>query len=551
MNREQLSTAPSRPSHRPGRPRRAPGRAVALFAVLGLAGTLAVPAAADVQDADAAPGTGVATAQPASQPSVEWGECPADVVAEALPTTLDCATVSVPLDYAEPDGARTDLMISRLASTDPAARRGILLLNPGGPGGSGLTQSTLLESQGLPDSVLRAYDLIGMDTRGVGHSTRVDCQFPADSAYYGNVPPYAVDDAAVLERAEVVREAAEQCARNDDNGGLYHLSTANTARDLDSIRAALGEEKASFLGYSYGTALGAAYVSMFPDTVDRVVLDSNVGDSHLNREGLRRFALGMEQTFGDFARWAAQRHDAYGLGRTPAQVRATYFETAERLDGHPVEGVDGGLFRQVIFGGLYSERTYGRTAQTWQWLRDGDGAAARDLLDAEVLPALVPGGAAPAEQAARDTTNAAVHPLSNALSVFLASTCNDSDWEEDVDVYRAAVAEDRKKFPLFGAAAANMLPCAYWPEPAEGPVQISDEGPGDVLILQNRRDPVTPLAGGQLLREKLGDRSRLVTVDGSGHGVYVLGGNACALNIGTRYLVDGELPARDTSCRAS
>lgn len=459
---------------------------------------------------------------------MEWDACPEDVVAEAVPYVLTCATVQVPLDYSDPDGEQIDLMVSRLASDDPSARRGVLLLNPGGPGGSGLTQSTLLASQGMPDSVMDAYDLIGMDTRGVGHSTRVDCQFPADGAYYGNIPPFAVDDAAVVERAKVVEEAAAQCAKNDENGGLYHVSTANAARDLDSIRAALGEEKASFLGYSYGTALGAAYASMFPETADRVVLDSNVGDTHLDQDGMRRYGEGMEQTFPDFAKWVAKRHTAYGLGRTPAQVRATYFETAERLDEKPVLGVDGALFRQVVFVGLYSELSYGQTAQTWQAVRDGDAAAAKSLLDA--------GGAA--------------SPISNSLSVFLATTCNDVEWAEDVDTYRKAVAEDRERFPMFGAASANMLPCAYWPEPIEPPVQIDTDGPSNVLILQNRRDPVTPLAGGQLLNEKFGDRSRLVTVDGSGHGVYVLGKNACALNVGTAYLVDGKMPRRDLSCRA-
>ena len=202
-----------------------------------------------------------------------------------------------------------------------------------------------------------------------------------------------------------------------------------------------------------------------------------------------------------------------------------YFETAERLDRDPVLGVDGALFRQVVFGGLYSPLSYGRTAQTWQSLRDGDAAAARTLLDE-------------------------VSPLSNALSVFVASTCNDSEWPEDVRSYRRAVAEDREKFPMFGAASANILPCAYWSEPVEPPVQISDEGPHNVLILQNRRDPVTPLAGGQRLHEKFGDRSRLVTVDGSGHGVYALGDNACALNVGTAYLVEGKMPRHDVACPA-
>jgi pimeloyl-ACP methyl ester carboxylesterase len=490
-----------------------------LLAVLGLVGALAVPAAADVRQEDAAAG-----GEPAAQ--VEWGACPDDVVTEAAPHVLTCAKVPVPLDYSDPDGEQIELQLSRMASDNPAARRGVLLLNPGGPGGSGLTQSTLLASRGLPDSVLDAYDLIGMDTRGVGHSTRVDCGFAADGDYFSNIPPYAVDDAAVVEHAKVVEAAAEQCATNDENGLLRHVSTANMARDLDSVRAALGEEKASYLGYSYGSALGAAYASMFPGTADRVVLDSNVGDTHLSQERLRAFALGMEQTFPDFARWAAKRHAAYGLGRTPAQVRAGYFETAEALDRDPVQGIDGALFRQVVFGGLYNELTYGRTAQLWQSLRDGDAATARSLLAAEVSP------------------------LSNALSVFLASTCNDSEWPEDVRTYRQAVAEDRERFPMFGAAAANILPCAYWPEPLEPPVQVADEGPHNVLIVQNRRDPVTPLSGGEVLHEKFGERSRLVTVDGSGHGVYALGDNACALNVVTTYLVDGEMPRRDVACRA-
>jgi pimeloyl-ACP methyl ester carboxylesterase len=249
----------------------------------------------------------------------------------------------------------------------------------------------------------------------------------------------------------------------------------------------------------------------------------------------------MEQTFPDFAKWAAKRHTAYGLGRTPAQVRADYFETAEQLDSNPVQGIDGALFRQLVFGGLYSERTYGRTAQTWQSLRAGDAATARTLIDSNLFDGAAPTAAADAEVAS----------LSNALSVFLATTCNDVEWPEDVNAYRKAVAEDRKRFPMFGAASANILPCAYWAEPTEPPVQIADEGPHNVLILQNRRDPVTPLAGGELLRETFGDRSRLVTVDGSGHGVYALGGNACALNVTTTYLVDGTMPERDVSCPAA
>ncbi|APU13140.1 alpha/beta hydrolase [Actinoalloteichus fjordicus] len=493
---------------------RSVGRGVILAAVLGLTGTvLGMPAAA------AGPGD-----EPA--PPVEWGECPEDVPDDLA--QLQCATVPVPLDYSDPDGEQIEIMISRLASKNPDKRRGVLLLNPGGPGGTGLDQPNFLSTQGMPASVLDSYDLIGMDTRGVGHSTPVSCGFAGDQEYAGNIPPYAVDDAGVADQAAIAQGVAEQCAANDDEGRLRHLSTANIARDLDRIRAALGEEKASFLGYSYGTALGAAYASMFPERADRIVLDSNIGDTHLDHDGMRRYGQGMEETFPDFEKWAAARHDAYGLGSTPEEVRETYFTLAERLDEAPVEGINGQVFRLATFATLYREASYGGMAQYWQ-----------SLLHSE----------APVSNAQTDPV--APSPHDNSWSVFLAVTCNDVEWPEDVETYQRAVAEDREQHPLYGAAAANITPCAYWQEPLEPPVAVNDDGPTNVLIVQNQRDPVTPLRGGELLDEKFGDRSRLVNVDGSGHGVYVLGDNPCALNITTKYLVDGTMPQKNLTCDAA
>ncbi|WP_433871092.1 alpha/beta hydrolase [Saccharopolyspora sp. CA-218241] len=131
-------------------------------------------------------------------------------------------------------------------------------------------------------------------------------------------------------------------------------------------------------------------------------------------------------------------------------------------------------------------------------------------------------------------------------------TCNDVEWPEDVGTYQRAVAEDREKHPLYGAAAANIMPCAYWQQgPSEPPVAVDDDGPTNVLVVQNQRDPVTPLRGGELIDEKFGDRSRLVSVDASGHGAYVLGDNPCALNVTTKYLVDGTMPEQDMTCEAA
>lgn len=135
--------------------------------------------------------------------------------------------------------------------------------------------------------------------------------------------------------------------------------------------------------------------------------------------------------------------------------------------------------------------------------------------------------------------------------MFLAVTCNDIKWPRNVDTYRRGVAEDRERYPLFGAATANITPCAFWRHaPAEPPVAVDDDGPRNVLVVQNLRDPATPHAGGELLRRKFAGRSRLLSVDDGGHGAYVLGDNPCALNTTTRYLVEGRMPDKDTLCPA-
>lgn len=190
------------------------------------------------------------------------------------------------------------------------------------------------------------------------------------------------------------------------------------------------------------------------------------------------------------------------------------------------------MLRQLTFGYLFKEVQYAKLAQQWQALKSGDTEAVR--------------AAAPSGGAA-DTPPS----IDNQLSVFLAVSCNDVKWPTSVDVYREGVAEDRARYPMFGAATANITPCAFWPyAPAEEPVAIDDDGPRNILLVQNLRDVPTPHVGGKLLRQKFADRSRLVSVDDSGHGVYVYGDNPCALNTTTRYLVDGKMPGKDVFCPA-
>ncbi|WP_020672421.1 alpha/beta hydrolase [Amycolatopsis nigrescens] len=462
---------------------------------------------------------GVSTAADPMQPdTVRWGPC------SEKPTSsrLECATLEVPLDYRDPDGRQIEIAISRLASEKPAQRRGVLLTNPGGPGITGLGYPVALAGSGLPRQVLDSYDLIGFDPRGVGRSAPVTCELTPEQQARGNLAPYAHTAADVAREAGNARTIAEQCATSPTASMLPHTTTANTARDLDRIRAALGEPKLSYLGASYGSYLGAVYTTMFPERSDRIVLDSNLGPGGYDVTAMRMLARGMEDRFPDFAAFAAA-HPEYGLGTTPEQVTAKFFDLAERLEAKPVQGYDGTLFRGITFDRLYSDANMPLLAEMWQ------------ALDTDRPP----------------PPNPPMVNFENFMAARFNVICGDSRWPGTVREYQRNVAVDRPKYPMLGGSAASIGPCAFWPdERVEPPVQIGDRGPSNVLMVQNERDPGTPLAGAEELRRAFGERARMVTADHGGHGVYPFGPNTCANDAVTAFLTAGQRPSQDLACAA-
>ncbi|MGW5719046.1 alpha/beta hydrolase [Amycolatopsis sp. NPDC003865] len=440
-----------------------------------------------------------------ASPSLEWTTSCPDYGRSPSPTAgLECATLRVPLDYAHPD--RTiELTISRHAGV-PGKRRGVLLMNPGGPGSPGLAMPAQLVQRmggsGLPD----AYDVIGFDPRGTGYSTPVTCAMTPEQrgAVLG---PYADGPRDVAATAAKARVVAKQCGEAATADLLPHMTTANTARDLDRIREALGERKISYYGVSYGSYLGAAYASMFPDRGDRIVLDSVLGPAGLDVRANQRFAEGFDDRFPDFAAWAAARDDAYHLGRTPAAVTAKFFELA---------AARGPEFRANTWNALYDDAFFPALAAEWA----GTARAEAGPLDGD-----------------------------NHAALQLQVLCNDSDWPEQLGYYRHAVERERQRHPMFGPAAANVNPCAFWPvERTEPPVRVGGAGPADVLLVQNERDPATPLSGARETRAAFGNRARLVTVDAGGHGVFTRD-NACGNAAVLEYLRDGVFPVTDRACR--
>jgi pimeloyl-ACP methyl ester carboxylesterase len=461
-----------------------------------------------------APAPTVAAAHAAGT-SLSWAACPG-VPEPAL--GLECTTVTVPLDYARPRGESIDIAVSRLPSTRPSQRRGVLLLNIGGQGDSQAALPLRLVSKGLPASVRERYDLVEFDPRGIGRSAPVSCDLRLDQAATLIPPPYAKDAADVERRAAQAREIADQCANSSTGHLLPYITSTNVARDMDRIREALGEPRISYLGYSNGTHLGTIYAALFPNRTDRMVFDSVSGLGGLDAVGARRYGLGFEIRFPDFERWVASRDATYRLGATPEQVRATFLAVVDQLDRQPVVGIDGSSLRALTFSLLFSDTTFPALAELLRALGTGQPPT---------LPPFEAGG---------------------DFSGMLHLACNSPGWPHDVRTYQDHVAQDRVGYPLFGAAAANVWPCAFWPAEPEQPVNIGQAGSSNILLVNNLRDPGTVYVGAVELRRALGGRSRLVTVDQGGHLSYLFGDNACADGIETAFLVDGMRPPTDWFC---
>ncbi|MFJ4906302.1 alpha/beta fold hydrolase [Streptomyces sp. NPDC093249] len=447
------------------------------------------------------------------------------------PAAYQCATIKVPLDYTRPNGRTLDLAVSRVKATSAGDRRGVLLLNPGGPGGAGLDMPLYMGPE-LPDSVKKQYDLIGFDPRGVAQSSPVSCGLTAEEGNWQR--PYKAEKFA----ADVAwaRTVAEKC-RAKSGAVLPHLTTRNTARDMDVIRAVLGEKKISYLGYSYGTYLGAVYTQLFPRRTDRFVLDSAVDPARIWRGMIQVWAEGAEPAFTRWTTWTAERHTTYGLGATPAAVRQTFWDLVARADRKPIDlegtllnGDDIRSARQVFFNP--------------EWAAD---LVARLKKAAETgTPATAPARRSASPERVPSSFARAV-PEDNMDAAFWSVVCADTRaWPRDPEQYRRDAIADKVKYPLYGDFASNIKPCAFWQQGSEPATRIDNEV--GALILQNEWDSQTPLVSGQGLRRVMKGARMATVLGGQGHGVY--GTKSCADRTATAYLTTGRLPASDVTCQA-
>lgn len=505
-------------------------RSIALY---GVAGTLALSTLAITPPGSAAQepphgdrvaearGAAVA-AERAGRAGVVFGAC---AKVTRLPAPVRCGTVSVPLDYARPDGEHLDLAVSRVAATGPAGeRQGALLYNPGGPGASGL-YFPLFSSLKVTEyaKVARAYDFVGFDPRGVGRSAPVSCEAPADSVRAPTRDPRPTGERDKQDRIAEAKAYAEGCEHRSGHL-LPHLTTLDNARDLDVIRAALGERRLTFYGASYGTYLGAVYATLFPGHVGRMVLDSVVDPDPRQiwyRANLTQSAA-FETRWADWRDWVA-RHDAvYHLGTDRERVQDAYDAVRTELATRPAGGVIGpGELQSTYLGAGYYD-------SMWPELAD-------------VLSAYVHGDPKPLiAEAAPDTAGAVENE--NGTAVYTAVECADSPWPRDWFTWDRDNTELARTAPFETWDNAWMnLPCAFWKAPHRQPLEVRADGRElpPVLLVSAERDAATPHQGAVELQRRLPGSVLLTERHSGSHGV-VYSGNACVDQRVDAYLLRGE-----------
>jgi pimeloyl-ACP methyl ester carboxylesterase len=497
------------------------GRWVAGAVVIGLGASLGAGFGHTASAATADPGP---LAQYYDQ-HLTWHGCELPDLDQA---GVQCTEVRVPLDYANPGGRGITVALSRSVAPDTAHRIGSLVFNLGGPAIPVLGR--VLDARLGMGTAGARFDLIGMDTRFSGRSMPLDCQWPQTW-----LPRSAGADRRSFDRMVALsRDLAQDCARRAA-AVLPFASTLNQARDMDVVRAALGEPKLSYLGYSYGSYLGALYTQLFPERADRIVLDSAIDP---NRPGVNKGdnAPQREAALRDWAGWAAARDTQYHLGTTPSAVLST------------VDHIYQAAARRPLRVGSYQVDDTTVPALLLDPLSDDGDAGNVDLAERVQVLAQAAAGQ-PAEPT--DSLEAALAGLltgtdSSARSTRTAIMCADAPVSRDVPQYWRDLQAHRAATPLFGPVSWTISPCAFWPSTPAAPRLVHNAVPA--LVVQAAGDVNATLDLGQAMHQAL-TKSRMVTLDGvRTHGVYLFNGNACVDSAVNDYLVTGALPAGDLTC---
>ena len=441
---------------------------------------------------------------------------------------FECGTVEVPVDYAAPGGDTIELSVNRRPA-DGKSPQGVLIVNPGGPGASGVSYAPQAAAQFGPE-VLAAYDVVGFDPRGVADSEPVECLDDAGVDELLASDPDPDTTVEVDETERLLTDFAAGCAA-DAGALLPHLSTTDVARDLDVIRAVMGDDQLHYYGASYGTFIGAVYAELFPETVGRVVLDGAIDPAldieEVNKEQAAGFETALRAYVGNCV---AQPQCPLGDDLDAGVERIGSF--LDDLDAEPLPAGSGRELTQSLglYGialPLYVESYWPVLDQALTQAFDGDGVALLALADAY-------------------WGRTASGYTSNMAQVIYAVNCLDDPSDATVADIEASIPAFEQAAPTFGRTFAwSPLACAQWPAEAAAPVpDIDAEGAAPIMVVGTTRDPATPYEWAQSLADQL-DSGVLLTREGDGHTGYGQG-NTCIDATVDDYLVDGAVPAADS-----
>ena len=461
--------------------------------------------------------------------TLKWAACDDDAVSDE---ELECATLTVPLDHGAPDGETIDIAMVRVPATGD--REGAVLFNPGGPGGSGFdfiaySGSVIQQQLGLDD-----FDLVGFDPRGVDRSNGIRCvddEFMEEHLYLDDTPDTPEEEALLDEDGTGFVDGCKEAYGET----LQFYSTDATARDMDLIRAAMGDEQISYLGISYGTYLGAVYATLFPDRVRAMALDSAYepnGDT-VDQQYLTQI-VGFEHAFDDWVEWCETGDEC---AFTAADVGARWDALRTQLDESPLTGAEGRTINQSTMdtatqAALYSESDWPVLASALQRAEDGDGDGLLSLADAYK----------------GRNADGTFDTLFQSIGIIECASGIESQPPDDP---AALVAEIKAQAPRFGADVTvddftdDDGGCSELMTP-QRPVDIDYSADAPIVIIGGTNDPATPIRWAEEMTAAMGPSARMVTYTGEGHGQLLV--STCVTDIEAAVIVDLELPAEDTVC---
>ncbi len=482
-----------------------------------------------------------ASATPEGQPTETygappvWGGCQQIVDDTSAIPTAQCGTVSVPVDYANPEGAQAQLAVIRIPAGGD--RIGVLMVNPGGPGASAVDTVAGMGAVLADTEIARRFDLVGFDPRGVGHSTpQLRCRTDAEFDAYRREPNADYSQAGVAHIEGLYRQYAQQCADRVGKHFLASVGTPTTAHDMDVVRAALGENQISYLGFSYGTEIGVAYAEAYPSRIRAMVLDGAI-DPNLDPidENLRQMA-GFQTAFEDYAADCAQSAGC-PLGTDPAQFVNRYHQLTDPLVARPAATSDprGLSYQDAITGtvnALYSR-------QYWKFLTSGLLGLQRGTDPGDLLLLAD-------DYLNRDPSG----HYQNSQDAFYSIRCVNAQFPTEPAVWAAADQRSRAAAPFLSYGSfTGFAPrdvCAMWPVTSTArPHPATSPGPGKVVVVSTTHDPATPYQAGVDLAKQM--QSPLITFDGTQHTV-VFNGDACIDSAVVAFLVDGVKPPEGLRC---